>query len=232
MPDNDLIQLADVQEEATAVIQRAVDTKIGKHREWNRGFLDQTWNPITPPLETSSMSGYLPRVEEFQLPTPPASVRSESVGDGMKGVEMKDADLPTPVSEQDKGMLSRTMFRFASPVPEKPAQDGPAYRRRYGRGGRLYIEERWPRKTPFVASNGVVYDSDGESEDESVMYPVDYYDTLSLNYRASLLSSRRTDQVGEQSIRRASSSGQDVVMANGQSTAGQPRQGGGPANVG
>ena len=232
MPDNDLIQLADVQEEAAAIMQRAVDTKIGKHREWNRGFLDQTWNPITPPLESSSMAGYLPRVEEFQLPTPPASLRSESIADGMKGVDMKDVDLPTPVSDQDKEMLSRTMFRFASPLPEQSAQDGPAYRRRYGRGGRLYIEERWPRKTPVVASSGVVYDSEGESEDESVVYPLDYYDTLSLNYRASLLSSRTREQVGEHTVRRASSSGNDVVMANGQSTAGQARQGGGPTNVG
>jgi len=221
-PDNDLILLSEVQEEAAAAIQRAVDTKIGKHREWNRGFLDQTWNPITPPLDTASMCGYLPQVEEYQLPTPPASVRSGSVGDEVKDVEMKNTDTPTPVSDQD--MSSKMMFRFASPPPrEIQRQSLPAYRRRYGRGGRMHIEQRWPKKEAVLGTQGVVYDSDGESGDETVMYPMDYYDNLSLKYRASLLSSRgRTDPAEDPGIRRTSS---DVAMGNAGSTASHPQQG-------
>lgn len=216
-PDNDLISLEDVQAEAAELIERSVATKIAKHREWNKGFLDQTWNPITPPLETSSMSGYLPRVEEVQLPTPPASVRSDSLIDENKIVEMKDVDLPTPVSDQDT--TTKTMFRFASPPPDSLQQRRVAYRRRYGRGGRMHIEERWPSKAPIQKSHGVVYDSDEEDAEEGAVYPMDYYDSLSLNYRASLLASRgRAEPGAEQPIRRGSSN--DVAMANGQSTAG------------
>lgn len=209
------------------MIQRAIDTKIAKHREWNRGFLDQTWNPITPPLETSSMAAYLPKVEEYQPPTPPASIRSGSEADISKraeteDVEMKNSDLPTPVSDAD--VVARTMFRFASPPPEGPLQSGPGYRRRYGRNGRLFIEERWPKKGAIAKNSGVVYDSDGESGDESVVYPMDYYESPSINHRAYLQCSRvRADQAGEANQKRMSSNGNgnDVVMANGQGTAGQ-----------
>lgn len=168
------------------------------------------------------MAGYLPRIEEYQLPTPPASVRSENSGEdvktGAEDVEMKNADLPTPVSDVDN--MSRTMFRFTSPPVDGPFSKGPRYRRRFGRNGRLFIEERGPKKGALVRNSGVVYDSDGESDDESaVVYPMDYYDVPSITYRASLLSSRaRVDPAGDASVRRVSS--QDVAMTNGQATAG------------
>ncbi|KAH0240598.1 hypothetical protein KCU84_g25305, partial [Aureobasidium melanogenum] len=77
-PENDLVQLSDIQEEAAAAIQRSVEEKIGQHRKWNKDWIDNTWGPITPPAEPASASGYLPRIEEVQLPTPPASLHSET----------------------------------------------------------------------------------------------------------------------------------------------------------
>ena len=221
-PENDLIQLLDIQEEAAAQARRFVEDKIRRHREWNNDWVDATWGPITPPPETSSMSGFLPELKEVQLPTPPASLRSESSDQQQKtkDVEMKDADgdadLPTPVSngsrEQSTAPLG-TMFRFTSPPPEARNEDRPTYRRRYGRGGRIFVEER--RTRPYVVSKGVVCDSDDESDDEAVVHPFNCHDVLGLSYRASLLGTRPKIELG-----RAQSSG-DISMTNGQSTTGQ-----------
>lgn len=131
---------------------------------------------------------------------------------------MKDADLPTPVSAAQE-QPPRTMFRFNSPPPEA-GYERPAYRRRFGRNGRLYIEQRKPRM--FVQSKGVIGDSDDESDGETVVYPMDCYDTLGISYRASILAPRRpvdptADHVAQ--LRRAASSG-DVAMTGGASTAG------------
>lgn len=220
--ENDLIQLADIQEEAAAQARRFVEDKIRRHREWNNDWVDITWNPITPPPESSTSSGFLPQFEQVQLPTPPASLHSEASGEHMKDVEMKDADLPTPVSNggaQETPAQPRTMFRFTSPPPEAHGGDRPAFRRRYGRGGRLFVEER--RSRPFVLNKGVVCDSDSESDDEPVVHAFDCYDTLGLSYRASLLATKpRVDGAAEHSGRRATSSS-DVPMANGQGTTGQ-----------
>lgn len=222
-PENDLVQLSDIQEETAVQARRFVEDKIRRHRDWNNDWVDNTWSPITPPPETSSAVGFLPKLEEIQLPTPPASLHSEASDHNAKDVEMKDADadLPTPVSNggQQEQSAPRTMFRFNSPPPEARNYDRPAYRRRYGRGGRLYIEEM--RSRPFVLSKGVVCDSDDESDGEPVVHPFDCYDSLGLSYRASLLATRpKMDPAAEQAVRRAMSSG-DIAMMNGQSTAGQ-----------
>lgn len=132
---------------------------------------------------------------------------------------MKDADLPTPVSNSgtQEEQPPKKMIRFTSPPPDANNYDRPAYRRRYGRGGRLFVEERKSR--PFVVSKPVVCDSDDESDDETVVHVYDPYQALGLNYRAALLASRpKTDP--EHTLRRTGSSG-DIAMGNGQNTAGQ-----------
>ncbi|GAB7347846.1 hypothetical protein MBLNU459_g5379t1 [Dothideomycetes sp. NU459] len=216
-PENDLIQLSDIQEEQNAAVQKSIEEKIGQHRKWNTGWEDRTWIPLTPPAETSASAGYMPHVEEVQLPTPPASIRSESSIDLQKDVEMKDsdADLPTPVSAQEQPL--RTMFRFNSP-PAEPGAERPAFRRRYGRNGRMHVEA--VRARTFVPHKGVVYDSDDESDGEPAIYQVDNFGYLSINYRAGLLvSKRQADPTAEQVLRRTTSSA-DIAMTNGQSTAG------------
>ncbi|KAJ9627207.1 Enhancer of polycomb-like protein 1 [Taxawa tesnikishii (nom. ined.)] len=224
--ENDLTYLSDIQEETAASVQRSIEEKIAQHRKWNKGFVDDTWGPITPPLETAAMSGFLPVLQEHQLPTPPASVRSVSTGEAEQkaDVEMKDVDLPTPVSSTQDHAPPRTMFRFQSPPPD-PTFARPAFRRRYGRGGRLHIEECRPKLGPVVQTSGVVYDSD-ESDGDEVVFPVDYYDNNNMGYRAALLQPRsRLDPAAEQAARRATASGGgDVAMANGQSTAGHLQQ--------
>jgi len=175
------------------------------------------------------MSSYLPRVEEIQLPTPPASISSDangdSQGDAMQGVQRADGvDLPTPVSDPEAP--PRTMFRFSSPKPNGTPQEIPSYRRRFGRNARLHVEECRPQRTTLAEHSGVVYDSDDDCEEETIVYPVDYYGSWTLNYRSSLLSSRsRVDPAADNAARRSSSSigNPDVAMVNGQATAGHPQ---------
>lgn len=214
-PENDLVQLSDIQEEATAAARKFVEEKVRRHREWNNDWVDSTWAPLTPPAESAAMSGFLPKVEEVQLPTPPASLHSESSNEHGKDVEMKDADLPTPVSSAQEQAPAKTMFRFTSPPPEARGQERPSFRRRYGRGGRLFVEERKSRA--FVLNKGVVCDSDDESDGETVVYPFDCLDTLGLSYRASLLVPRTKMEAGGG----RAMSNSDITMGNGQSTAGQ-----------
>ncbi|KAF4547944.1 Enhancer of polycomb-like protein [Elsinoe fawcettii] len=229
-PEQDLVQLEDIREEAEAVVRRAVETKKQKHRDWNRGFRDDTWYPLCPPDDERPGVGFLPVVREVQLPTPPASVGDKEEMDIDRPTDRKDApkDLPTPESDAQP-THSRSMFQFSSP-PGELKRSLPAFRRRYGRLGRLHIDAVKPRRVLPAEQSGVVYDSDSDmeiadSDDDVVVYPVDYWGTWNINYRASLMStSRKPEQQQAPGADRRSSSAAggapDVVMGNGAGTAG------------
>ncbi|PNS15474.1 hypothetical protein CAC42_733 [Sphaceloma murrayae] len=232
-PEQDLVQLEDLKEEAEAVVRRAVESKKQKHRDWNRGFRDDTWSPLCPPDDEREGVGYLPVVREVQLPTPPASVGDKEEmdvdigrGPGTEGPK----DLPTPESEGAE-KPGNNIFKFQSP-PGEVKRSLPTFRRRYGRLGRLHIDAIKPRRIIPVEKSGVVYDSDSdlemaESDDDVVVYPVDYWSSWNMGYRASLItSSRKPDQQQQERVARRSSSAaggapSDVSMANGAGTAGQ-----------
>ncbi|PSK56674.1 hypothetical protein B9Z65_6298 [Elsinoe australis] len=240
-PEQDLVQLEDLKEEAEAVVRKAVETKKQKHRDWNRGFRDDTWFPLCPPDDERDGVGYLPVVREVQLPTPPASVadKDEKMDVDQKPDGEKEApkDLPTPESEGAE-RASASTFKFQSP-PGEAKRSLPAFRRRYGRLGRLHIDAIKPRRIIPAEKSGVVYDSDedmemADSDHDVVVYPVDYWANWNMNYRASLMiSSRKTDQQhqqqADQAARRSSSAAggapSDVSMANGAATAGQQAAG-------
>ena len=203
-PEQDLRQLADVREEADALVRQSVETKIQRHREWNRGFTDDTWKPICPPdwARATAGSAHLPVIAEVQLPTPPASVE----GDAEDKMDVDPAtaepkDLPTPPSD---GGLPKTMFRFQSP-PAAAKKTLPTFRRRYGRLGRLRIDAVRPRRVLPAPVSGVVYDSDSDMDDASdseagdvAIVPVDYYSSWNLNYRASLMNTARKQDAAQQ----------------------------------
>ncbi|KAG8623506.1 hypothetical protein KVT40_008482 [Elsinoe batatas] len=237
-PEQDLVQLEDLREEAEAVVRRAVETKKQKHRDWNRGFRDDTWYPLCPPDDERPGVGYLPVVQEVQLPTPPASVadKEDMDIDPTPDDTQKHApkDLPTPESDSPHDRTSRTIFQFQSP-PGELKRSLPAFRRRFGRLGRLHIDAIKPRRVLPAEQSGVVYDSDSDlemadSDDDVVVYPVDCYANWNINYRASLMTSSRKaeGQAGQQvqggAERRSSSAAggppRDVVMGDGGGTAG------------
>lgn len=199
MPENDLVQLADIKHQSIADLQQSVETQIAKHREWNEGFLDETWHPLTPPVLAvdASVAGMLPQWQEVQLPTPPASVKSGDVSetpvDGAQDAAAKpaetDTNILTPVSDEGQEPTDKTVLRLQK--PSGPSWDLPCYRRRYGRNGVLYVEEQRKPRVMLAERCRVIYDSDDDDGDgDAVMQPVDYHDVWNINYRASLMGAR------------------------------------------
>ena len=105
--------------------------------------------------------------------------------------------------------------RDESPFDQPKRDPNPACCRRYGRGGRCWLEARKSR-TPGELSRGVVSDSDSEDEHE------DYYNVDAMKYfefRCWLNARTRPD--GISSERRTWSSGdQSGIMARRESNTG------------
>ena len=140
--------------------------------------MDMTKAPLTPPLESDAGSTFRTATTEY-LPTPPASISSEHSG-----------DVALDFSTLNMGTADSVAVRYASPSYDGPCQSQPSFRRRYGRGGRLWIDRRGmrlPPKTDFDAPSAdrFKYDDD-DDEDEAPVYFVDSFDTESMQFRAKL----------------------------------------------
>ena len=172
-PENDLVQLADLQAEAEAEVQQAVRNRKEQHRRWNQQWIDETWRPITPPLDSpDDPPQWAPLLfPAGAYPTPPPTLPSEGSRDKEDDIEM--ADPPIKVEEDVVGgappdFEPELIFHIpgAYPVDEEPEwkrDPAPACRLRYGRGGRRHLEVR--RKRPFgLLSPRVVSDSDSDEE--------------------------------------------------------------------
>ncbi|KAF2756083.1 hypothetical protein EJ05DRAFT_89392 [Pseudovirgaria hyperparasitica] len=127
--DSDLLSLQDQKARKKESITSFIDDNLNKHQDWNKGYVDMTWRPITPPLEQSLKSTFRPAIV-VALPTPPASEEGE----------------PMDIDETTVGKRRRDSFDVqyeTSRVPpwENP-EKRPSFRRRTGRGGRVMIDRR------------------------------------------------------------------------------------------
>lgn len=212
-PDSDLVSLEEVTEKKHEDIQKFMDDLASKHRNWNKGWADSTWRPITPPLEQPRRSSFRVATTEY-LPTPPASIASESSGERM------DVDEPTPKAF-DKGTVK---VRFASPPSEPVPEPQPRFRRRRGRGGRMMIDRRGVKR-PFQEDvdervlDRYKYDRDS-SEDEEV-YPYDPYDNAHIRYRVVSGSPDQSRNAQQQAQMRRSIA--EAPMTNGVAHSNQAR---------
>ena len=233
-PENDLVQLSDIQAEAKAKVQQQIDSRKEQHRRWNEQWIDATWRPITPPLESpEEPPRWAPLIfPETDYPTPPPTLPSEGSRD-RDDVEMTDQ----PVVEQEDTVADATIADDSGPnfilhIPGAwPEDDEPLYqvkrdaapacRLRYGRGGRCHLETRKKRPIGLISS-GVVSDSDSE-EEVNDYFPVnagkifDY--RVNMNVRArpeAMAGERRQHPSGDQSAM--------AVGASGGQTRGLPRQ--------
>ncbi|KAK7707292.1 Enhancer of polycomb-like protein 1 [Diaporthe eres] len=148
-------------------------TKIQNHQNWNRNHVDLTKSPL-PPVENRQPSF---RAAQAQyLLTPPASSASGESGE------------PTPM-DLDDGIPS-AVFQFkGAPVDENNPPQMMAYRRRFGRLNRMWIDRR-PQKSvqsPQASpdTDRWKYDQD-ESDDDQSVYEVDPYDTTCIRFRATI----------------------------------------------
>jgi enhancer of polycomb-like protein len=179
-PENDLVQLSDIHADAEAQVQHTIEARKEQHKRWNQSWLDATWRPITPPLDSpEDPPKWAPLLfAEASYPTPPPTLPSDSP---TRDEDVEMTDRP-PVKEDDvlTGATPEPEFIFhipgAYPTDDEPSlqlkrEAAPACRLRYGRGGRCFLEAR--RKRPFgQISTGVISDSDSDDEGEDY-YPVD-----------------------------------------------------------
>ena len=167
--DADLILLSDVKAQKENILLLDIQEKSKQHEIWNSGFEDLTREPLSP-IHQGSQTGFRPATAQYQLLTPPSSVTSESF------------DHPSPGQDKSEPFT----FRYGSPSEEDEPRSRPAYRRRIGRCGRLWIDRRGmrPKKANDAISDRWKYDS--EDDEEQPVYEMDPYDTKALRFRATI----------------------------------------------
>lgn len=177
--ESDLMQLADERKRRDAEVEAVIQESMGKHRNWNNGWVDNTWRPITPPLESSMRSSFRTAITEF-LPTPPPSATFDGVQEGF-GLDVNRT--------QEQQVLP---FRYASPPLDLHAPR-PSFRRRMGRGGRMWIDRRNMSKQNMIEDEDENeemsdclrerYEYDVDSEEDSQVYHIDPWDDMNMRYR-------------------------------------------------
>ena len=184
-------------------------TKIQNHHNWNRNHVDLTKSPL-PPVENRQPS--FRKAQASYLLTPPASSASE-----------ESAGEPTPM-DLDDGVPS-AVFQFKGAlVDENSPPQLMAYRRRFGRLNRLWIDRR-PQKSarlpqPSPDTDRWKYDQD-DSDDEQPVYEIDPYDTTSIRFRATIPLSFQDPRRHQRQLEAAAQAQAAAIQA---ATNGQPQQ--------
>lgn len=176
----DLQLLEDVQSEKENEILRDIKANIAKHIKWNEGFVDHTRAPLSPsPERTFDAAAFRPAFTA-QLPTPPSS---QSSGDMLD----TSLDVTGPLFSKDK-LASRALELHDEP------HRMPSFRRRVGRGGRLFIDRRnlvsrcRVELDPFKADR---FKYDQEDSDEEPTYDTDAYSIQIMQHRAITMAKAR-----------------------------------------
>ncbi|KAK4191385.1 enhancer of polycomb-like-domain-containing protein [Podospora australis] len=181
--ESDLLELADRLAEKENELRVDIEKKVLNHAEWNRNYVDLTRGPLSPIHGPRQDPNFRPAKTQY-LMTPPASASSGSME------EPTPMDLDKP---QDPALLMK--FRGVAQDEESRANP-PAYRRRIGRLGRLWIDRRFNRPDPGLASpprdvpddgpDRWKYDQSSDDEEDPPVYNVDPFETRALKFRASI----------------------------------------------
>lgn len=157
--DAELPQLEEIRHNEAAKRKSFVQDNKDKHRNWNQGWNDGTWRPITPPLGASNdgsdsetfgfglrgwkaveVANTAGMTASSSLPTPPESVASPPADEDM---EDSKTDPPSKHTRSQQVVV-------ASPPPDglvSPQPVRPLFRKRIGRGGRVMLDRRAPKRT-------------------------------------------------------------------------------------
>jgi enhancer of polycomb-like protein len=151
-PGMELRTLEDVLADKQRSINHEIQMNIEKHIRWNEGYVDMTRFPLTPPSEDGSddhVGVYRRAMAITDYPTPPASNDEEDVQKG---------EVPEVVMKEVS--RSSTPFGYVSPVEDGPSRQFSSYRRRIGRGGRVIVDRKVPRRKGAPVEDRWKYDSD------------------------------------------------------------------------
>ncbi|KAF3760204.1 hypothetical protein M406DRAFT_348512 [Cryphonectria parasitica EP155] len=175
----DLAPLAAEKAQHDEELRRDIILKIQNHHNWNRNHVDLTKGPLPPVRSPSHQSSFRTAQAQYLL-TPPTSSASH---EDLEEPTPMDLDEPTPSA----------VFQFQGALIDENDPPKVAFRRRYGRLNRLWIDRRTVAKKiskddhyPLgQASDQWKYDQD-DSEDEQPIYEVDQFDTRSIRFRATI----------------------------------------------
>ena len=159
-----------------------IEKKVQNHTEWNKNHVDLTRTPLSPVKGQTVDPSFRPAKTQY-LMTPPASISNESL------------EEPTAMDLDKPSLEPIFKFRGVSHDDASSLNPPPAYRRRIGRLGRLWVDRRGlpgstglaspPRDGSDVMSDRFKYDQDSDDEDQP-MYEVDPFDTRALRFRGSV----------------------------------------------
>ncbi|KAJ1329120.1 enhancer of polycomb-like protein [Microdochium nivale] len=177
----DLTLLSDKLAEKENELKADIELKMQNHKKWNLNHVDLTSRPLPPP-QAEQAAAFRPAKTQ-QLMTPPAS----SVSDSM---EIDEAPKPQAVKE-----VTPFVFTGLPSDSESEEEEMYAFRRRVGRGGRLWVDRRPlrtglkspPRETSFGSSDRWKYDQDDDDEgDVPPSYDIDAYSMRQMKFRSTI----------------------------------------------
>jgi enhancer of polycomb-like protein len=184
VPDSDLHLLSEDRLKREHEVNNIIQESMVKHRIWNNGMVDHTWRPITPPLEMGFKPSFRAAVTEY-LPSPPNSTSEDDNATNSASHPQKINSSQQNKSNEDP----TTPFRYVSPPPDS-GTPRMSFRRRIGRGGRMWMDRRGPSRNHYKNSPGELDDRprermeyDVDSDEDSDVYLNDPYDNLNIRYR-------------------------------------------------
>ena len=178
----DLQLLEDVQAEKENDILRDIKQNITKHIKWNEGYVDFTRAPLSPSPDRMFDSAFRPAITT-QLPTPPSSDSSEN---------MLESTLDTTSALALRDKLAPHAMELSEDTSKMPS-----FRRRIGRGGRLWIDRRKlasrcrVEMDPWKADR---FKYDQEDSDDDLDFERDQYDIQIMQHRAIMAAKARDQQ--------------------------------------
>ncbi|PWY82990.1 enhancer of polycomb-like protein 1 [Aspergillus heteromorphus CBS 117.55] len=177
----DLQLLEDVQAEKENEIVLDIKQNITKHIKWNEGYVDFTRAPLSPSPERMFDAAFRPAITT-QLPTPPSSENSDS---------MLDSTLDTTSAIALRDKLAPHAMELSEDTSKMPS-----FRRRIGRGGRLWIDRRNLASRCRVDMDAWKADRfkfDQEDSDDEIEYCRDPFDIQIMQHRA-IMAAKARDQ--------------------------------------
>ncbi|RAK79732.1 enhancer of polycomb-like protein 1 [Aspergillus fijiensis CBS 313.89] len=186
-PAEDLQLLDDVQAEKENEIIRDIKQNITKHIKWNEGYVDFTRAPLSPSPDRTFDAAFRPAITT-QLPTPPSSESSDNMPD-------------SAIDTRSAIALPNKLAPHAMELSEDTSKM-PSFRRRIGRGGRLFIDRRnlaarcRVELDPWKADR---FKYDQEDSDEELDYVRDQFDIQIMQHRA-IMAAKARDQAAAAAV--------------------------------